>query len=197
VDAVVAKGAKLSTMLPGDRWLKLYVEVYGACRDVLTGDVAAARESLPRALAACQQGSFRMETLVRVYQSRFELAQGRPDVAREAAEAALARAVDPKLANPFDEILARRALAPLLEYGEALTHLAQALAVAERTGNVLQTGWVHLALAELHREREPVRALAELDAAERAFTAARAPGLLPQVASLRDGLEQRAVARTA
>jgi hypothetical protein len=192
VEAVVATGEKLSTMLPGDRWLKLYVEVYGACRDVLCGD-AAARESLPRALAASRQGGFRMETLVRVYQSRFERTQGRLDVAREAAEAALARAVDPTLANPFDEILARRALAPLLGPDEARAHLAHALAVAERTGNVLQTGWVHLALAELHAEREPWRALRELDAAAAAFTAARATGLLPRVAALRGEVEPRAL----
>jgi hypothetical protein len=193
VAAVVAKGEKLATVLPGDRWLKLYVEVYGACRDVLCGDVAAARESLPRALEASRQGGFRMETLVRVYQARFERTQGRLDVAREAAEAALARAVDPTLANPFDEILARRALAPLLGPDEARVHLAQALAVAERTGNVLQTGWVYLALAELNAEREPWRALRELDAAAAAFTAARATGLLPRVAALRGEVEPRAL----
>ena len=76
--------------------------------------MAAARESLPEALEAARAGDFRMETLVLVYQARFERAQGRPEVAREAAEAALRRAVDPVLANPFDEILARRALAPLV-----------------------------------------------------------------------------------
>lgn len=197
VAAVVAKGEKLAQVLPGDRWLKLYVRVYAACRDVLNGDVAAARESLPRALEASRQGSFRMETLVRVYQARFERAQGRWDAAREAAEAALARALDPKLANPFDEILARRALAPLLARPEAEAQLTQALAVAERTGNVLQTGWVNFELAELLQNDAPRRSALALEAAEQAFTAAKATSLLPRITSLRDTLARRPVARTA
>ncbi len=117
----------------------------------------------------------------------------RAQAAREAAEAALTRALDPKLANPFDEILARRALAPLLGRNEALAHLSEALAVAERTGNVLQTGWVYLALAGLHGEREPWRSLHALDAAAAAFTAARATSLLPRVAALRGEVEPRAL----
>ncbi|XXF76728.1 protein kinase [Myxococcaceae bacterium GXIMD 01537] len=192
VAAVVAKGAKLAKVLPGDRWLQLYVQVYSACQDVLLGDAAAARESLPRALEASRQGGFRMETLVRVYEARFEWAQGRREQALEAGEAALSRALDPRLANPFDEILARRALAPLVARAEGLAHLAQAQALAERTGNVLQVGWVSLARAELLREVEPGPALAALEVAERAFTTARATSLLPRVASLRGALERSA-----
>jgi hypothetical protein len=129
-----------------------------------------------------------METLVRVYQARFELAQGRPEAAREAAEAALRRAVDPVLANPFDEILSRRALAPLVPVDEGEAHLARALSLAEVTGNVLQVGWVNLALAERWLERAPTQAAEALEAAERAFTSAKAGALLPRVAALRSVL---------
>ena len=188
VAAVVAKGEQLAQVLPGDRWLKLYVLVYSACRDVLFGDADAARESLPRALEAARAGDFRMETLVRVYQSRFELAQGNLEAAREAAEAALRRALDPVLANPFDEILSRRALAPLVSEADGDAHLAQALALAEATGNVLQVGRVNLALAERWLERTPGRADEALDAAKRALTAAKASALLPRVATIRRGL---------
>jgi hypothetical protein len=168
--------------------LKLYVLVYSACRDVLFEDADAARVSLPKALEAARAGDFRMETLVRVYQSRFELAQGNPEAAREAAEAALRRAVDPVLANPFDEILSRRALAPLVPEAEGHAHLDRARAVAEATGNVLQLGLVNLALAERWLEREPARALEVLDAAERALTTAKASGLLPRVVAIRGEL---------
>lgn len=188
VAAVVARGEQLSQVLPGDRWLKLYVRVYSACRDVLFEDADAARESLPGALEAARAGDFRMETLVRVYQARFELAQGRPDVARAAAEAALRRAVDPVLANPFDEILSRRALAPLVPVDEGDAHLARALALAELTGNVLQVGWVNLSLAERWLERAPIRASEALEAADRAFTAAKASALLPRVVAIRSVL---------
>ncbi|MCY1080544.1 serine/threonine-protein kinase [Archangium lansingense] len=185
VAAVVARGEQLAQVLPGDRWLKLYVLVYSACRDVLFEDVAAARESLPKALEASRAGDFRMETLVRVYQSRFERAQGRLDVAREAAEAALRRALDPVLTNPFDEILARRALAPLVPVEEGDAHLTHALALAEATGNVLQAGLVHLAFAERWMQQTPERAGEALDAAENALFAVRAGALLPRVEGLR------------
>jgi hypothetical protein len=188
VAAVVARGEQLAKVLPGDRWLKLYVRVYSACRDVLFEDAAAARESLPRALEAARAGDFRMETLVRVYQSRFERAQGHLEAAREAAEAALALAMDPVLANPFDEILSRRALAPLVPEEEGAAHLARALALAEATGNVLQVGLVNLALAERG-------AAGALEAAERALDAAKASALLPRVEALRGTLRSEAGAR--
>jgi hypothetical protein len=195
VAAVVARGEQLAQVLPGDRWLKLYVLVYSACRDVLFEDADAARVSLPKALEAARAGDFRMETLVRVYQSRFELAQGNPEAAREAAEAALRRAVDPLLANPFDEILSRRALAPLVSEAEGDGHLERARSVAETTGNVLQLGLVNLALAERWLERDAARALEALDAAERALTAAKASALLPRVAAIRGVLRPEATAR--
>jgi hypothetical protein len=195
VAAVVARGEQLSRVLPGDRWLKLYVRVYSACRDVLFEDAAAARESLPEALEASRAGDFRMETLVRVYQARFELAQGRPEAAREAAEAALRRATDPVLANPFDEILSRRALAPLVPVEEGDVHLARALALAEATGNVLQVGLVNLALAERRLECAPALAAEALEAAERALTAAKAGALLPRVAALRSALRPEVLRR--
>ncbi len=197
VAAVVNRGETLARVLPGDRWLQLYVQVYAACQDVLFGDAAKARESLPKAVEAARRGDFRLETLVRVYQARFERSQGQLVEAREAAEAALARALDPVLSNPFDEILARRALAPLLPYGEALGQLNQALALAEQTGNVLQVAWVNLELAEQHLEREPARAVPALDAAQKAFTAARATGLLPRVVTMRAEVARLVEARTA
>ncbi len=195
VVAVVAKGEQLAQVLPGDRWLKLYVLVYSACRDVLFEDAAAARESLPKALEAARAGDFRMETLVRVYQARFELSQGNPEAAREAAEAALLRATDPVLANPFDEILSRRALAPLVPEDEGDAHLTHALSLAEATGNVLQVGLVNLALAERWLERAPIRASEALEAAERALTAAKASALLPRVAAIRGELRPECKAR--
>ncbi|KFE62974.1 hypothetical protein DB31_3033 [Hyalangium minutum] len=186
VEAVLARGQTLAEVLPGDLWLQRYVQVYQACRDVLANDVAAARESLPRALEVARTDEFRMETLVRVYQSRFERSQGNEAVAREAAEAALTRALDPVLENPFDEILARRALAPLVPVDEGLAHLAQALARAEETRNVLQVGLVHFALAELWFARSSLEASRALDAAEKAFQAARSPFWLTRVATLRE-----------
>lgn len=186
VEAVLARGRTLAEVLPGDLWLQRYVQVYQACRDVLANDVAAARESLPRALAVAHTDEFRMETLVRVYQSRFERSQGNEAAAREAAEAALARALDPVLENPFDEILARRALAPLVPVDEGLAYLAQALVRAEETRNVLQVGLVHFALAELWFARSSLEASRALDAAERSFQAARSPFWLTRVAALRE-----------
>jgi hypothetical protein len=198
VDAVLARGQTLAKVLPGDRWLQLYLQVYAACRDVVANDARAARESLPKALAVARAGDFRMETLVRVYQSRFERAQGREAAAREAAEAALARSLDPELENPFDEILARRALAPLVPLEEGLSHLGRALALAEESRNVLQLGMVNLELAELWRACAPVEAAQALDAAERSFQAARVPAaLMARVTTLRAALVRQPGLRTA
>jgi len=186
VEAVLARGQTLAAVLPGDLWLQRYVQVYTACRDVLANDARAACESLPRALQAARSVEFRMETLVRVYQSRFERAQGREAAAREAAEAALARALDPVLENPFDEILARRALAPLVPVDEGLAHLARALSLAEESRNVLQVGLVHFALAELWFARSSLESSRALDAAEKALLQARSPFWLTRVAALRE-----------
>ncbi|RKH90953.1 serine/threonine-protein kinase PknK, partial [Corallococcus sp. AB038B] len=137
-------------------------------------------------LSSAREGGIRMETLLRVYQSRFEREQGNLEAAREAAQTALSRAVDPVLANPWDEVLARRAMAVLLPGEEGFTHLRRALALEELTGNVLQVGLVHLALAE--RAVSADAAVVELEAAESAFTEARASNLLAQATSLRGAL---------
>jgi hypothetical protein len=196
VEVVLARGQTLAQVLPGDLWLQRYVQVYTACRDVLANDAQAARESLPRALQAARSVDFRMETLVRVYQARFERAQGREAAAREAAEAALARALDPVLENPYDEILARRALAPLVPVDEGLAHLSRALALAEESRNVLQVGLVHFSLAELWFARSSLEASRALDAAEKAFQAARSPCWLTRVAALREDVLNQLGLRT-
>lgn len=190
VAAVVARAEALARVLPEDRWLQCHLRVYQACRDVLFEDAGAARRSLPAALAAAREGGVRMETLLRVYQSRFEREQGNLVAAQDAAEAALARATDPVLANPWDEILSRRALAALLPGEEGLVHLRRALALAELTGNVLQVGLVRLSLAE--RARDAESSVVALEAAEAAFTDARASSLLALASSLRGALQRRA-----
>ncbi|HEX8699041.1 MAG TPA: protein kinase [Myxococcaceae bacterium] len=196
VDAVLARAQSLAKVLPGDRWLQAYVQVYTACRDMLCEDVRAARESLPRALAAVRLEDFRMETLLRVYQSRFELSQGRETQAREAAAEALGRATDPEFENPFDEILARRALAPLVPVEEGLGHLKRALALAEESRNVLQVGLVSLGMAELWLDRSPREASRMLDAAEKAFQAASASALLGHVTTVREEVMRQLAQRT-
>ncbi|MBE4749725.1 protein kinase [Corallococcus sp. ZKHCc1 1396] len=189
VAAVVARGEALARVLPQDRWLQAHVQVYQACRDVLFEDAAAARESLPRALEAARQGGLRMETLVHVYQARFERDQGRLPAALAAAQTALARALDPVLANPWDEILARRALAPLVSKEEGDAHLRHALILAEATGNVLQMGLVYLQHAERHGTHEEV--MLELEIAERAFGNAKATHLQSLASSLRGPLSRQ------
>ncbi|MBJ6759489.1 protein kinase [Myxococcaceae bacterium JPH2] len=196
VAAVVARAESLARVMPEDQRLQYHVRVYQACRDVLFEDAAAARESLPRALEAARAGHLRMETLVRVYESRFEREQGNLAAARTAAEAALARALDPVLANPWDEILARRALAPLVPAEEGAQHLRRALLLAEATGNVLQVGHVYLAHAE--RQPAPEDSVRELEIAERAFLAAKAVNLHALAESLRGAMQRQClVKRTA
>lgn len=175
--AVLQKGERLSKILPGDRWLKLYVQVYRVCLQVAMvengGAAAPGGEldgELEEALAQTRASDFRMETLVWVYKARLERARGQLEAARASAEAALGRALDPLRANPFDEILARRVLAELGDDATALAELTQALALAERTGNVLQEGIARLALAE----RQPEQARAHREIAEARFRAARA-----------------------
>ena len=193
VAAVVSRAETLARVLPEDRWLQCHVQVYQACRDVLFEDVAAARKSLPKALAAAREGGLRMETLLRVYQSRFEREQGNLLAATAAAEAALTRALDPVLSNPWDEIVARRALATLQPGDEGTANLRRALALAELTGNVLQMGLVHLALAE--RESVGEISVAELAAADALFAEARATNLLSLTSSLLGALRRRASVR--
>jgi len=184
--ATIQRGEHLVTVLPGDRWLKLYVDAYRACLQVSTAIACCANHlassaigaqieaEIAGALSQAQASDFRMETLLRVYQARFERARGCREAARQAAEAALARATDPLRANPFDEILARRELASVADRDQAITELTRARDVAEATGNVLQDGIVRLALAELSWSTDPAAALAELAVATARFTAARA-----------------------
>jgi hypothetical protein len=178
--AVIERGEHLVELLPGDRWLKLYVDVYRACLHVAAGEPAAGA-ALVEALATSRASDFRMETLVLIYQARFERARGERAAARVAAEAALTRATDPLRANPFDEILARRALASLLDADAAVAQLSQALSLAARTHNVLQDGIVRLALADCIAPTDRPQAAVHLAAAEARFTQARAERWLRRV----------------
>ncbi|HSK04846.1 MAG TPA: AAA family ATPase [Kofleriaceae bacterium] len=206
--AVIERGERFRKLLPGDRWLALYVDVYRACLLVAlftggaaegaatpedaTEDAAIPEDSsaaatedataeatdaaLSAALASSRAADFRMETLVLVHRSRFEHARGNAAAARAAAETALARAIDPLRANPFDEILARRALADTAGAAEAafaLAELSLAASIAARTGNVLQHGIVQLALADRAAAgADSARSEAHLAAAESSFAAA-------------------------
>jgi len=180
--AVIERAARFRALLPGDRWLGLYVDVYGACLGVLQLEARAAAVSatavdaaLSRALVAARENDFRMETLVLVYRSRFERARAKAPGARAAALAALTRAIDPVGGNPFDELLARRASADLEEGAAADAHLARAAELAAATGNVLQAGLVALAQSDrAERAGDAGGAEAHLAAAEAAFAAARA-----------------------
>jgi hypothetical protein len=171
--AVIERGEHLARLLPGDRWLQLYVDVYRACLHV-AAETEDADALIAGALASARASDFRMETLVLIYQARFETARGDRAAARAAAEAALARATDPLRANPFDEILARRALAEVGDDGLAIADLSRALTLATRTHNVLQEGIVRLALVGRLWAVDRRAAEAHLDAAEACFTAARA-----------------------
>jgi hypothetical protein len=198
--AVIERGERFAQLLPGDRWLKLYVEVYRACLLVsrfvageASGEVSgealagAADAALAGALASSRAADFRMETLVWVHRARLERARGDAPAARAAAEAALARATEPLRANPFDEILARRALAEVSAIPDAIAELARAAALAARTGNVLQHGIVQLALADRAAADEPARAEVHRAAAEASFTAARADRWLRRAQERRRG----------
>src|SRR6185503_229697 len=90
--AVIDRGAHLVELLPGDRWLRLYVAVYRACLLVAAGagcpDAASdavvdptpqidpspsvIEAALAEAMAVARGSDFRMETLVLIYQARFE-----------------------------------------------------------------------------------------------------------------------------
>jgi eukaryotic-like serine/threonine-protein kinase len=184
--AAVQKGEHMAKLLPGDRWLQMYVAVYRACLSVLTQkpDAAAALEF---ALETTRAGDLRMETFVLVYRSRFEHERREVAKARKTAEEALYRATTPVMANPFDEILARRALADTLDDDEKVEQLERALLLAEESGNVLQKGIVHFSLARARRHGELRPELSHLDCAEASFLAARATEWSKQVASLRAG----------
>ena len=195
--AVIERGERLAALLPGDRWLQRYAAVYrvglqvGCAEDDPAGvDEAAAegiRAAIAEALAASRATDFRMETLVLIYRSRFERAQGELPVARAAARAALARATDPLRQNPFDEILARRALADL-DDATAIAELTRALTLAAQTGNVLQDGIVHLALAGRLGTADRPQAVSHLEAAETRFAAARAERWLKRAQERRHSL---------
>jgi eukaryotic-like serine/threonine-protein kinase len=196
--AMIERGERFRELLPGDRWLALYVDVYRACLLValFTGGAGGAEEAddpaadaaagdataeatdaaLSTALASSRAADFRMETLVLVHRARFEHARGNAATARAAAEAALARATEALRANPFDEVLARRALADTAGAAEAafaLAELSLAASIAARTGNVLQHGIVQLALADRAAAgADSARSEAHLAAAESSFAAA-------------------------
>jgi hypothetical protein len=193
--AVIERGERLVKLLPGDHWLQLYVDVYRACLLVAGGATqgageepataaateAATEAAIVQALAVSRASDFRMETLVLVYQSRFELARGDAAAARAAAEAALARAIDPLRKNPFDEILALRALADVRPGADGVAELTRAAALAARTHNVLQDGIARFALADRAWDIDRPQALEHLDAAEQRFAAARADRWLRRV----------------
>jgi hypothetical protein len=194
--AVIERGERLVKLLPGDRWLKLYVDVYRACLHVAAGAAgaagagSAAEAAIEVALAGARAADFRMESLVLVYQSRFELARKDVAAAERAALLALARATDPLRANPFDEILARRALADVRGGREAITELTTALSLARPTQNVLQEGIILLSLAERAWDSDRPQAVAHLAEAIARFSAARAERWLKRARSLTEPVSE-------
>jgi len=185
--AIVQRGAHISEhVLPGDAWLKLYVAVYRGCLLVLRSEYDAAREALTRAIAAAHASDFRMETYALVYLSRLERLRDDLHAAREAAELALARATMPRNANPFDEILARRALADLLHGPAGDRELDHARQVASDSGNVLQHGVTLLMLAERRATRHAGGACALLTLSQKYLTAAGASAWLGRATRLRN-----------
>ncbi|WP_394831527.1 protein kinase [Pendulispora rubella] len=185
--AIVQRGAQISeNVMPGDEWLKLYVAVYRGCLLVLRKEYDAAREALSKAITAAHARDFRMETLAWIYMSRLERMQDHSDAAREAAERALARATGPERANPFDEILARRALAAVLPGAAGDRELEAARDLADASDNVLQHGIALLSLAERRASGHRAGACALLALAQKHFTAAGATVWLGKASRLRD-----------
>ncbi|WP_394834601.1 protein kinase [Pendulispora rubella] len=185
--AMVRRGTHLSeNVMPGDIWLQLYVSVYRGGLLVLCKKYDAAHEMLTKAIAAAHARDFRMETFAWVYLSRLNAMRGHGDAAREAAEQAFARATDPLRANPFDEILARRALAATLPRAAGERELEQAREVAYESGNVLQLGISLLTLAERRASSHAGGARALLVLAQKHLLAAEANVWLEHAAQLRD-----------
>ncbi|MCU0684731.1 MAG: protein kinase [Polyangiaceae bacterium] len=184
-EELAATAERLAKRLPSDRWLGLYVLLYRACVETLRGDL---EHTASLAQEAARAAGFRHLTILLAYESRAWLARGERGLARQRAEAALARALDPNFANPFDEIVSRRALAAALDGPAALDHLARAAHLAAATDNVLQDGLVHLAIAEAWAPRDRARAQASLAHAEARLGAAGASVWLKQAAALRPTL---------
>ncbi|WP_394828651.1 serine/threonine protein kinase [Pendulispora albinea] len=184
--AIVQRGIHISeNVLPGDAWLKLYVAVYRGCLLVLRREYDLAHTALTHAIREAHARDFRMETYALVYLSRLERLRGDLAAAREAAELALARATAPLHANPFDEILARRAIADLVHGSAGDRELEIAREVAEGSGNVLQHGITLLTLAERRAGTHPGGACALLALAQKYLTAAGALGWLQKAERLR------------
>lgn len=146
--AAVARLENFSALLPMDKWLALYARVYRAAAHVLAAEWDQAETTLAAAEAASLEAGFRMATLAQVYRSKVATVRGKRAEAVAGGKRALARATDPALGNPFDEILARRALA---ETGgpDAEEHLVRAAALAQKNSIALQEGAAKLALADL------------------------------------------------
>ncbi len=183
-DELAATAERMALRLPADRWLGCYVLLYRACAAALRGE---AGEAMGRAKEAARRADFRHLTLLHAYESRAALARGDGAAALAAAEAALARATDPGLANPFDEIVARRALAAALGGPAGRGHLERAARLAAATDNILQDGLVHLALAEAWAGEDRGRARASLDRAEARLGRAGAGVWLARAEALRRG----------
>jgi hypothetical protein len=173
-----APGAQAAYLAPG--------AATGAAPGAATGGAIDA--AIAQALEVSRASDFRMETLVLVYLARFELGRGDVAAARAAAEAALARATDRLRENPFDEILARRVLAEIRPGAQGVADLSRAVALAERTQNVLQEGIARHALADQLWDTDRPTAIAQLAAAEQRFTAARADRWLRRVQERRAGV---------
>jgi hypothetical protein len=172
--ALVQKGEKLCEVLPKDERLRRYVQVYRGCLDSCTAEEDTAEESLAAAEAAARAVPFRHLNLVLVYKARFELARGRRTVSAQAATEVLSRATSREFSNPFDEILARRAVAAVTEGAERTGHLYAAAEIARETGNILQDGIVNLTLATILQHDDATKADAHRKQAEQKLTAAKA-----------------------
>jgi hypothetical protein len=175
--AIVRRGEQIHRdILPGDGWLALYVKIYGACLHVLARDWDQAEPALHEAIEHALKMDFRMATYAMIHLARLEIARRRPTFAQAAAERALARAVNPDTANPWDEILARRALAAAHTDADVVAHhLRLAVALAAKTGNILQEGIAWYSLAGLGSAAgDRVGTLARLSVAEARFVAAHA-----------------------
>jgi eukaryotic-like serine/threonine-protein kinase len=182
--ALVDKAAAVLKMMPGDATMPRYAAVFRACAAVLRGEADAEAHFAHARKALEGLTAFRHDVLLRTYECRLELARGRTDAAKAAAAWALERAMDPQYANPFDEILARRAAAEVAGDDEALQQLALAAALAAKTQNVLQHAHTELAWGERLKRLGREGATAHLEKAAALYESAQAPALVQRARSL-------------
>ncbi|MBN2359251.1 MAG: hypothetical protein JXR83_07335, partial [Deltaproteobacteria bacterium] len=147
-----------------DAWLLTYAKVYQGLDALQTGSAEEADKILEQGVALARERKLGRLTTALCARGQALSKLGRSDEARACLDEALQMATSDEQGSIYDETVARRLLADLVDPTAARDHLERSIATATEMENPIQLGMSWFALARLRsasRDGDPRQALAK------------------------------------